>query len=271
MGCPAFDTVNITVFQPIQTDVSPDRTICQKQSINLQATGSAASYIWTPAQNLSSTTISNPVASPMTTTQYRVVGYDGHNCFTDTAFVTITVNPTPDINLGPDVTLSTGTVYPLTSVFQNGPIVSWQWTPPANLNCITCPDPSATVKDDITYRVLITNTYGCTATDSINIKTFCEGSQVFVPNAFTPDGDGRNDVLMVRAKGIELVKSFRIFTRWGELIFEKTNFSPNDPAYGWDGKIKGVTGAAEVYVYTAEVICTNLQTYMFKGNTSILK
>jgi gliding motility-associated-like protein len=127
------------------------------------------------------------------------------------------------------------------------------------------------VKDDITYHVLVANNYNCTATDSINIKTFCEGSQVFIPNAFTPDGDGRNDILMVRAKGIESVKLFRIFTRWGELIFEKTNFAPNDPAYGWDGKIKGVKGAPEVYVYTAEVVCTNMQTYMFKGNTSILK
>jgi gliding motility-associated-like protein len=271
MGCPGYDTVNITVFQPIQTDVSPDRTICQQQSINLLASGGAASYVWSPVQGLSSTTIPNPVAAPMTTTQYRVIGYDGHNCFTDTGFVTITVNPTPAINLGPDLVLSTGTVYPLTSVIQNGPIVSWQWSPPANLNCTSCPDPSATVKTDITYHVSIRNTYGCTATDSIHIRTFCEGSQVFVPNAFTPDGDRVNDILMVRAKGIELVRSFRVFTRWGELIFEKTNFSPNDPVYGWDGKIKGVTGPAEVYVYTAEVICTNMKTFLLKGNTTLLK
>ena len=143
--------------------------------------------------------------------------------------------------------------------------------PATNLNCTACPDPSATIKKDITYHTSIRNIYGCTATDSINIKTFCEGSQVFIPNAFTPDGDGVNDILMVRAKGIELVRSFRIFSRWGELIFEKTNFSPNIPSFGWDGKIKGVTGPAEVYVYTAEVTCDNLQTYTFKGNVSILK
>lgn len=270
-GCPGYDTINITVYQPIQIDLSPDRTICQEESINLQATGGAATYIWSPAQNLSSTTIPNPVASPLTTTQYRVIGYDGHNCFTDTGFVTITVNPKPGIELGPNLTLSTGTVYPLTPLIQNGPIVSWNWTPATNLNCSTCPDPSATVKKDITYHVSIRNIYGCTATDSIKIKSFCEGSQVFIPNAFTPDGDGVNDILMVRAKGIESVRTFRIFTRWGELIFEKTNFQPNVPAYGWDGKIKGITGAAEVYVYTAEVTCDNLQTFTYKGNVSILK
>ena len=105
----------------------------------------------------------------------------------------------------------------------------------------------------------------------INIKTFCENTQVFIPNAFTPDGDGVNDVLMVRAKGIEVVNSFRIFSRWGELLFEKTNFPPNTLTYGWDGKIKGKTGAPEVYVYTLEVTCDNLQTYTYKGNVSILK
>jgi gliding motility-associated-like protein len=269
-GCPGFDTVHITVNQPIQVDVSPDITICQKQVINLQATG-AVTYDWSPATGLSSTIIPDPVATPQSTTTYRVIGFDGKNCFTDTSFVTITVNPTPQIDLGPDLTLSTGTIYPITSVYQNGPIVWWQWTPATDLSCANCPDPSATVNKDITYHVAIRNSYGCTAIDSVSIRTFCEGSQVFIPNAFTPDGDGVNDILMVRAKGISSVKSFRIFNRWGELVFERKNFQPNDPANGWDGKIRGVTGPAEVYVYTAEVICSNLQTYLIKGNTSILK
>ncbi len=269
-GCPGFDTVNITVHQPIQITVSPDAEICEKQSVNLLASGDN-SYKWTPAQSLSSDIIPNPVATPLSTTQYRVIGFDGNNCFTDTGYVTITVNPNPTIKLGPDKTLLTGTIYPLAPVVTNGPIVSWQWNPATNLSCSTCPDPSATIKKDITYDVLIQNIYGCTAADTINIKTFCENTQVYVPNAFTPDGDGINDILMVRAKGIEVVNSFRIFSRWGELLFEKLNFPPNTIAYGWDGKIKGKTGAPEVYVYTVDVTCDNLQNYSYKGNVSILK
>lgn len=76
---------------------------------------------------------------------------------------------------------------------------------------------------------------------------------------------------MVRAQGIDVVRSLRIFTRWGELVFEKTNFPPNSPAYGWDGRIRGVKAPAEVYVYTSEVTCDNLQTYTYKGNITILK
>ncbi len=89
------------------------------------------------------------------------------------------------------------------------------------------------------YYASVTNEFGCVGTDSMNIKTFCLNTQVFIPNAFSPDGDGVNDILMVRGKGIGQVRSFRIFSRWGELVFEKTNFQPNDPAlFGWDGRVK---------------------------------
>jgi gliding motility-associated-like protein len=131
--------------------------------------------------------------------------------------------------------------------------------------------PIATIKKDITYRVSVTTDYGCSANDTIRIKTFCESAQVFIPKAFTPDGDGLNDILMVRGTGIASVKYFRIFNRWGELIFERNNFAPNDSRFGWDGKIRGVVGPPDVFVYTAEVICENGSTYIYKGNTTSLK
>ncbi len=269
-GCFAYDTVDITVHQPIQVNVSPGAEMCRKDTVNLWASG-ATSYAWSPAQSLNNATIPNPVASPSTTTNYRVVGYDAHHCFTDTGYVSVVVNPIPTVELGPDRRLATGTMYNIDPVTTNGPIVSWQWSPATNLNCTNCSEPTATVKNDITYYVNVINEFGCKGTDSLTITTFCENSQVFVPNAFTPDGDGINDILMIRAKGVESVKLFRVFTRWGELIFEKSNFPPNSPAFGWDGKIKGKTGAPEVYVYTLEVTCDNLQTYTYKGNVSILK
>jgi gliding motility-associated-like protein len=269
-GCSAADTVAITVFQPIHISVTPGNTICELQTLNLQALG-AQTYSWSPAAGLSSTNVANPVASPNSNSQYQVIGYDGHNCFTDTGYVNITVNPKPTLDLGPDLTLSTGTEYPIKSVFTNGPIVNWQWTPSTGLSCDNCAQPIATIKNSITYHATVTNSYGCTAEDSVTIKAFCLGSQVFIPNAFTPDGDGLNDILVVRAKGIQSVVSFKIYTRWGELVFEKKNFAPNVAAFGWDGKIRGVPAAPEVYVYTVEVICDNYENYMFKGNVSILK
>ena len=269
-GCAAFDTVVVTVIQPMNLTVSPNDSICIGESSNLLAIG-ATTYAWDPAATLSSTSVANPVATPRITTSYRVVGYDGFNCFTDTAFVTVAVGRFPTVNLGPDLVLATGTLHPLASSVTNGPIAQWLWTPAANLNCATCPLPVATIKKDVSYVVRVTTAYGCSASDTMNIKVFCENSQVFVPNAFTPDGDGLNDVLMVRGKGIVSVKFFRVFNRWGELVFERSNFPPNVASFGWNGKVKGVTGPPDVFVYTAEVICENGTTYVYKGNTSIIK
>ncbi len=269
-GCAAYDTVVVTVIQPLQLLVSGNDSICIGQSVNLSASG-ASSYSWSPAQGLDNTSISNPTASPTVTTTYRVVGYDGFNCFTDTAFITIGVGKYPTINLGPDLTLATGTLHPLTSVVTNGPIRNWVWSPSTNLNCTTCPTPVAEIKKDITYSVIATTAYGCPASDTISIKAFCQESQVFVPNAFTPDNDGTNDILMVRSKGIVQVKTFRIFNRWGELIFERSNFTPNSPAHGWDGKVKGQKAGPDVFVYTYEVICENGTLFTNKGNVSIIQ
>jgi large repetitive protein len=269
-GCSVTDTVVVTVIPPLHLNVSPADSICIGQSAQLVASG-AAGYSWSPATGLSNTTISNPVATPANTIVYRVVGHDGFNCFSDTAYVTVAVGKYPDVDLGPDLVLSTGTLHPLNTIITNGPIRNWLWTPSTDLSCATCSLPIANIKKDITYSVKVTTAYGCSASDTIFIKTFCTESQVFIPNAFTPDGDGINDVFMVRAKGIVSVKSFRIFNRWGEVVFEKDNFPPNNPAYGWKGKVNAVETGPEVYVYTAEVVCENGSVYTYKGNVSILK
>ena len=94
---------------------------------------------------------------------------------------------------------------------------------------------------------------------------------MFIPNGFTPDGDGINDILMVRGTGIKTVKNFRIFNRWGQVVFERSNISPNDASQGWDGKINGIAAPPEVYVYTCEVTCDNDASYTYKGNVAILK
>ena len=269
-GCPAYDTVVVTVIQPLHLSVPPADSICIGSSTTLVASG-ASIYNWSPAAGLNSTVISNPVASPTVTTRYRVVGYDGYHCFTDTAFVLVAVGAYPVVSLGPDLTLATGTLHPMISNVTNGPVRSWLWTPSTDLSCNTCALPVAHIKRDISYSVQVTTAYGCSASDTVSIKVFCLDAQVFIPNAFTPDGDGFNDVLMVRATGVALVRSFRVFNRWGDLVFEKGNCPPNDPAYGWDGKVKGVASAPGVYVYTAEVVCENGAVYPYKGNVTILK
>ena len=270
-GCIATDTVIVTVAQPIKLLKSGGDTICIGQSVKFNITG-AAKYKWTPVTGLSNAAIASPVANPIANTAYTVVGYDAYNCFTDTAFRKVTVGLLPIIGLGPDKVLATGTKYQLlSSVIINDPIISWQWTPAKYLDCATCHIAVASIKENISYILKATTNYGCIGADTINIKAFCENTQVFIPNAFTPDGDGVNDVLMIRATGIGIVKHFRIYNKWGKVVFEKNNFSPNDPKIGWDGRINGEMGFAEVYVYTAEVMCENGVSFIYKGNTTLIK
>ena len=268
-GCIAYDSVRLSVIKPFKMQVSPDDTLCIGGSVDIKATN-AGRYLWSPATGLNRTDIADPQVRTNVSTTFRVIGFDNYNCFTDTGHVKITVGPKPTVTLGPDRVLSTGTPLQLNAITSNGPIVKWEWTPIAELSCNNCPNPKTVVRNNSYYSVLVTNNYGCTATDTILINSLCKSAQVFIPNAFTPDGDGLNDILMVRGRGVT-VKSFRIFNRWGELVFERQNFFPDDPKNGWDGKVRGVPATPDVFVYTAEVFCDNGVVYTYKGNTTILK
>lgn len=272
-GCSNTDTVLVTVVQPFQISVSPNDTICfpQNESAQLFANG-AKRYVWSPAVGLNASNIPNPIARPASTTAYTVIGYDDDNCFTDTAFVTVAVGYLPTLELGTGSMVVAGTAVTLNPIITNGPIKWYTWTPNKDLSCNNCPNPVATINNNILYRLNIENIYGCLATDTISYQVQCkQNEQVYVPNAFSPDGDGVNDVLMVRGKGLSMVKSFIIFNRWGQVVFEAQNFAANDPTAGWNGIMKntGKKAAQDVYVYRVETICTAGGTFTQTGNVTL--
>ena len=269
LGCDAYDSVLLSVIKPFRMQVTPNDTLCIGATTSLGAF-KANSYLWSPPTGLSRVNIANPTARPSVTTRYQVIGFDGYNCFTDTGYVVITVGPRPTVNLGPDRVLATGTPLTINAVTTNGPIINYAWSPVSELSCNNCPSPSTVVKNNSFYTVEVTNTYGCKAIDTLIINSICKSAQVFIPNAFTPDGDGLNDILMIRGRGVT-IKSFRIFNRWGEIVFEKENFYPDDPKFGWDGRVKGIPATPDVFVYTCEVFCDNGIPFTYKGNITILK
>ena len=117
----------------------------------------------------------------------------------------------------------------------------------------------------------VTNSEGCSATDTISISLKCSGSVVFIPNTFTPDGDGLNDIFYPRGRGIKRVNYFRVFNRWGELIFEQKNFNIDDRTRGWDGRFNGKYLPPDVFVYTTEMVCDNNETFLLKGTIMIIR
>jgi gliding motility-associated-like protein len=152
------------------------------------------------------------------------------------------------------------------------PIKHFAWTPSQDIVCndAACSSPVATIKNNTCYAVKATNIYGCSGSDTLCVKVFCTGSQVFIPNAFAPRGDvPENTKLIVRASGIASVKSFRVYNRWGKIVFEKNNFPPNSPDFGWNGQVNSKLADPGVYIYTVEVVCENGVPYTYKGNVTL--
>lgn len=269
-GCSEIKSTSVRVINPIKMIASTGDTVCAGESSHLSATGAAA-YQWLPIGTFNGSSSSSINVRPSETTIYKVVGKDAYNCFSDTSEVKVVVGKPTPVTLGKDTTIISGVPYNLRLQSSVNDIVKWRWSGAPGISCATCPTPVVKLSDDACITCTAVNQFGCISSDTICIKTFCPTTEVFVPNAFTPDGDGINDKLIVQGKGIRLIKSFRIFNRWGEVVFEKVNFNPGDPAYGWDGKIKGNIASPDVYVYVCEVICEKGLPSIFKGNTAILK
>jgi gliding motility-associated-like protein len=122
--------------------------------------------------------------------------------------------------------------------------VTYLWTPSTGLDNQALLNPTATLNNDITYQLRAITASGCEATDEVNIKVF-KGSEIYVPGGFTPNGDGLNDRLRPLFVGMKTVQYFRIYNRWGQLIFQTT--SVNDQ--GWDGRINGKNQPTGNYVW----------------------
>jgi len=276
-GCK--DTVNkplpLIIWDIPQIKTNKDSVACVGQLVPFVASvfskDAIKSTIWTFSNGLGSSELTAPRIYDFPGSYVAFFVANTINDCSDTVRLPISIYPKLQIDLGPDLILTTGTFLPLISTLTNGPVRSWSWTPDKDLSCYNCSLPVATIKKNITYVVNAETQFGCKATDSISIKVFCQEAQVFIPNLFTPDGDGLNDILMVRASGIRIVKSFRIFNRWGQVVFEKSNFTPNDKNNGWNGMIGGKYANPDVYVYTCEVICENEVTYTYKGNITLAK
>ena len=269
-GCSDIKTTNIQVIQPFVLKASPPDSICIGTTVALSASG-AQNYQWYPPDYLSSTTTASTTTRPLQDITYHVIGKDNSNCFTDTAEIKVSVGKTTAINIGLDTVLQSGSLYQFNPRFSGSDISSWTWSGSPDLSCTNCEAPTLVVKKDICIVCNASNVYNCIASDTVCLKVFCPTSKLFVPNAFTPDGDGINDKLMVQGTGIQIIKSFRIFNRWGELVFERTNFSPGDPSCAWDGTVRGKPASSDVFVYVCEVLCDAGYPGIFKGNVGLIK
>ncbi|HMP22425.1 MAG TPA: PKD domain-containing protein, partial [Ferruginibacter sp.] len=268
-GCSATDSVQVLVKHPISINYSNPVEMCKGQSTQLSATG-ANSYEWTPSAGLSNAAIATPTAKPDVTTNYRVVGTDEFGCFKDTGFVLITVNPVPTVDAGKDKTINVGETVDLVPTISSD-VTEVIWTPTFDGFRNIYPGITVRPTENTEFTVEVATNRGCRARDKITVFVICNDGNVFIPNTFSPNGDGANDIFYPRGKGLFRVKSLKIFNRWGEMVFAKNDFNANDPSSGWDGTFKGKKLNEDVFVYVVDIICSNKSILTFKGNVALIQ
>jgi gliding motility-associated-like protein len=267
-GCTNKDSVSVAVIHRFTMQAETEATVCLGKSATLQVSG-ADIYQWiNNTTGLNNTGIANPIATPAVTTTYTVTGTDAHKCFTDTATIQVTVAPLPVTDAGQSAVILSGTSYQLQSTSSND-VVKWSWSPSQYLSCNNCASPVATPSQPEIYTLTVSNAAGCTASDTVSVKLFCSESRIFIPNAFTPNRDGLNELFSIKGDGIRIVNYFRIYDRWGTLVFAHDNFQIGDKSGSWDGRYKGVLVSQGAYVYFASLSCGE-QTFVQKGSITVL-
>jgi gliding motility-associated-like protein len=267
------DTIKI-VQSPL-VDIAGDTSVCVNDPMLLNGMfmrpdTSIVKWSWT-FPNGNTATGQNPSQQVYTTPGNYVVttvATNSSGC-KDTTTTGIIIYPLPTATVPGTMTMQAG--FPITIPATYAPnVVSYLWAPSSTLSCSTCPQPVASPKLNTNYSVIFTDSNGCKNSALTRIVVICKNANVFVPNTFTPNGDGTNDAFYPRGRGINRVKLLRIFDRWGEVVFEAKDFPINDPNFGWNGNYKGNKPQPGVYIYQVEFYCDNGDLIHFEGNVALI-
>ena len=273
-GCSKAITDTIKVYGTPVPSITGDSLICINSSLTLHASlltsDTSAVYKWNLGNGASSSD-PNPVVRYDKEGRYSV-SLEAANALgcKKTATASVLVLPLPVITVkeNPSVPLGTSISLPVT---YSPRIASYTWTPATSLTCTNCPVPVANPVRTTTYKVSVIDSTGCANSNEVTVNVACNQNNYFVPNLFTPNGDGNNDVFYPRGTSIHLIQSLRIFNRWGEMVFEKRNFAANSQANGWNGTFKGRPAPADSYIYIMEFICENGSIIPFKGDVTLVR
>ncbi len=233
-----------------------DTVLCPGDTVTLQVTGSQH-YAWYPPGDLSDDSAATILAHPYYTTTYFLLGYDDAGC-RDSATVTLHVDELPDLDAGAAVVMRYGT----TVEMRASGATNYTWSPATGLSSTTGPMPSASPRETITYTVTTTTPAGCVVEDTVRVVV----TNASVPTAFTPNGDGRNDVFRVYIPGEGVVlQEFAVFNRYGQRVFVT-----KDILQGWNGVFEGKLADVGTYFWVA-LYSIGLQTYAEKGDVALIR
>ncbi len=234
-GCTQTQTITLTTPPAIvsTTSSTPDDCNSSNGSAVISVSGGNPGYVLAWSTGSSNDTLTN-----LTAGTYTCTVTDANGC-TTVATVLVGTSGSVTANAGVDVNILQGQTTPLTGTGGN----SWSWSPAGSLDCATCQNPNATPNVTTTYILTVTDSLGCTDTDTVTVFVEIQCGDLFLPTAFSPNGDGENDIYCVRSNCIKTVQ-FEIYNRWGEKVFETTN-----PEICWDGYWRDKPCEAAVFTY----------------------
>lgn len=272
-----------TIVKTLLTDslselfVNPgDTTICLGVSVDYTATGVFDIIRWTPGAWVSDSNSPTVNIKAEGDILYVVSAINGV-CAAALDTVTILINqPVPLVVSATPDHIVLGLESNLRATYPSI-IDSVVWSPDATLDCRICDNPIAKPLETTTYTATAyksRNGVVCSSSGSVTIDVLavCDGRSVYVPNTFTPNGDGLNDLFMIRGLPVTRINYLRIFDRWGKMVFEAQNGEANESKWGWNGTdMQGQKLNPAVFVYTYEVECINHDIFSGHGNVTLVK
>ena len=248
--CNNSDDINVFAYPYPQAKAFGDTAICYGDHAQLSGVISGENFRWTPPLSLRNATTLSPVAYPLDTTSYILTAYNTAGCLkpvSDT--VIVAVIPRILANAGRDTTIVFNQPLHLNATGGN----TYSWSPTYGMDNPNIADPTVVLSafyDTVYYKVRVSITPpGCFADDIIRVVVFKTKPDIFIPTAFTPNSDGRNDILKPTVVGMKQFNYFRVFNRWGQMVYATSIIGQ-----GWNGIFAGQPQPSGTYVFMAQAV-----------------
>ncbi|MBI3138786.1 MAG: gliding motility-associated C-terminal domain-containing protein [Sphingobacteriales bacterium] len=265
-GCVAVKDVLVNPVPYPQVHAGTDQWICYNSTTPLNGNTDGSHWSWQPAGFLDNAALLHPVATPPRSMDFILTATDNRGCpkpASDT--VRITVEPPLKLVLTADTAVVTGQPLQLHAAGAAG----YLWSPPAHLSSTTIADPVATFTVEtpgILYKLVGTSEAGCKDSAGVLVRVYKTLPRIFVPSGFTPNNDGKNDLLLPIAAGMQQIEYFNVYNRWGQLVF-----STQRNGQGWDGKINGRLQPTATYIWTVKAVDYRGNPYFGKGISTLIR
>lgn len=261
--CHTDDSVKINVQLPVQAVAQSPYDICAGATIQLSSSGGFY-YLWTPSKWLNNATISDPTSKPDSSVVYTVTV--SNDCFSSTANVDVTVHQLPQVYAGNDTLIYRNTDAILSGTTDGS---TYYWYPGDTNNSVHDPFSLTTIATPLyttTYYLYAISAYGCVNRDTV-IVTVDPRTLLLLPTAFSPNGDGENDIFrIVRYLNIKTLEEFAVYDRWGEKVYSTDVITD-----GWNGNFKGHEEPVGVYVWYVRAVTYDGESVLKKGNVTLVR